>query len=150
MPSRTYEFVQLDVFTRTPLAGNPLAIFTDARGLTRVHNAMDIMAPRGTAVLAVDGGRVSQLGNGGAGGITVYEVDDRGRYAFYYAHLDRYGAFKPGDVIYRGNILGYVGNTGNARTTPPHLHYGVDDPARGAVNPWPLLNPRLPDGSAVP
>jgi murein DD-endopeptidase MepM/ murein hydrolase activator NlpD len=120
--------------------------FNDARGVARVHNALDIMAPRGTPVLAVDGGVVSRLGNGGAGGITVYQVDDRGRYAFYYAHLDRIApGLAEGQVVKRGDILGYVGTTGNAPRNAPHLHfaiYAIED-ARTRwggrpVNPFPL------------
>jgi len=108
----------------------------------RSHKGVDIFATRGTPVLSATDGIVLRVGTNRLGG-QVVNVLGPGRQVHYYAHLDRYGAFKPGDVVYRGNILGYVGNTGNARTTPPHLHYGVYDPARGAVNPWPLLNPRL-------
>jgi murein DD-endopeptidase MepM/ murein hydrolase activator NlpD len=107
----------------------------------RSHKGVDIFATRGTPVLSATGGIVLRVGTNRLGG-QVVNVLGPGRQVHYYAHLDRYGAFKPGDVVYRGNILGYVGNTGNARATPPHLHYGVYDPGRGAVNPWPLLNPR--------
>jgi murein DD-endopeptidase MepM/ murein hydrolase activator NlpD len=120
--------------------------FTDRRGLTRVHNALDIMAPRGTAVLAVDGGTVSRLGNGGAGGITVYQIDDAGRYAFYYAHLDHIApGLTEGQVVKRGDVLGFVGTTGNAPPNAPHLHFAIyeigDDRTRWGgrpVNPFPL------------
>jgi peptidoglycan LD-endopeptidase LytH len=107
----------------------------------RSHKGVDIFATRGTPVLSATDGIVLRVGTNELGG-QVINVLGPGRQVHYYAHLDRYGAFKPGDVVYRGNILGYVGNTGNARATPPHLHYGVYDPGRGAVNPWPLLNPR--------
>jgi murein DD-endopeptidase MepM/ murein hydrolase activator NlpD len=100
--------------------------FTQARGLSRVHNAIDIMAPRGTPVVAADAGTVSQLGNGGAGGITVYEVDEAGRYAYYYAHLDRVAAgLAEGQAVKKGDLLGYVGTTGNAPATAPHLHFAI-------------------------
>jgi peptidoglycan LD-endopeptidase LytH len=119
--------------------------FTDARGATRVHNAMDIMAPRGTAVVAVDAGTVSRLGKGGAGGITVYQIDEAGRYAFYYAHLDRLAAgLAEGQAVRRGDVLGYVGTTGNAPSGAPHLHFaifGVDARTRWGgrpINPHPL------------
>ncbi len=124
--------------------------FTDRRGLARVHNAMDIMAPRGTAVLAVDGGTVSRLGNGGAGGITVYQIDDAGRYAFYYAHLDRLApGLAEGQAVKRGDVIGYVGSTGNAPPNAPHLHFTIFQVGpekkwwRGkAVNPYPYLASR--------
>jgi peptidoglycan LD-endopeptidase LytH len=120
--------------------------FAAARGTSRVHNAMDIMAPRGTPVVAVDAGTVSQLGNGGAGGITVYEVDDAGRYAFYYAHLDRIApGLAAGQTVKRGDLLGYVGTTGNAPANAPHLHFAIyeiaDTHARWGgrpINPFPL------------
>ena len=104
----------------------------------RSHQGVDIFAARGTPVLSATEGIVVRVGTNQLGG-QVVNVLGPGRQVHYYAHLDRYGAFKPGDVVYPGSILGYVGNTGNARTTPPHLHYGIYDPSRGAVNPWPLL-----------
>jgi murein DD-endopeptidase MepM/ murein hydrolase activator NlpD len=120
--------------------------FTDARGATRIHNAMDILAPRGAAVLAVDAGKVSQLGNGGAGGITVYQVDQTGRYGYYYAHLDRLAAgLAEGQEVRRGDVLGYVGTTGNAPASAPHLHFAIFEVKDGRVrwggrpiNPYPL------------
>lgn len=126
-------------------AANPDS-FTDARGVTRVHNAMDIMAPRGTAVVAVDAGTVSRLGNGGAGGITVYQLDEAGRYGFYYAHLDRLAAgLAEGQAVRRGDVLGYVGTTGNAPARAPHLHFAIYEVAGGQtrwggrpINPYPL------------
>jgi peptidoglycan LD-endopeptidase LytH len=120
--------------------------FTDPRGLLRVHNAMDIMAPRGTAVVAVDTGTVSRLGNSGAGGITVYQLDEAGRYGYYYAHLDRLAAgLAEGQAVRRGDVLGYVGTTGNAPASAPHLHFAIYVVADGLtrwggrpVNPYPL------------
>jgi peptidoglycan LD-endopeptidase LytH len=120
--------------------------FTDARGATRFHNAMDIMAARGTAVVAVDAGTVSRLGSGGAGGITVYQLDEAGRYGFYYAHLDRLApGLAEGQAVRRGDVLGYVGTTGNAPASAPHLHFAiyaiVDGRTRWGgrpVNPYPL------------
>ena len=61
------------------------------------------------------------------------------RQMHYYAHLDRFGDFEPGDLVVPGDILGYVGNSDNARGTPPHLHYGIYMPGEGAINPFPLL-----------
>lgn len=120
--------------------------FTDARGATRVHEAMDILAPRGTAVVAVDAGTVSRLGAGGAGGITVYQLDPAGRYAFYYAHLDRLApGLAQGQTVRRGEVLGYVGTTGNAPARTPHLHFAIYEIADGKtrwggrpINPYPL------------
>ena len=127
--------------------------FTDARGATRVHNAMDILAPRGTPVVAVDEGTVSRLGKGGAGGITVYQVDAAGRYGFYYAHLDRIApGLAAGQTIRRGDVLGYVGTTGNAPASTPHLHFAIYEIAEGRsqwggrpINPSPLWKKALAD-----
>jgi len=104
----------------------------------RSHRGVDIFAPRGTAVFSATEGIVIRVGTNELGG-QVVNVLGPGREVHYYAHLDRYGAFKEGDVVLPGEILGYVGNTGNARSTPPHLHYGIYDSERGAVNPWPRL-----------
>ena len=105
----------------------------------RSHQGVDIFAARGTPVLSATEGIVTRVGTNELGG-QVVNVLGPGRQVHYYAHLDRYGSFEAGDYVYPGNILGYVGNTGNAKDTPPHLHYGVYDPVRGAVNPWPLLD----------
>ena len=121
--------------------------FSDSRGGgTRVHHAIDIMAPRGTPVLAVEDGRVIRLHRGGAGGITVYQLDGPGRYGYYYAHLDRYAeGLAEGQQVGRGDVLGYVGSTGNAPPSAPHLHfaiYEVADPKRPwrgrPIDPFPL------------
>ena len=122
--------------------------FTDARGATRVHNAMDIIAARGTAVVAVDSGTVSRVGNSGAGGITVYQLDEAGRYGFYYAHLDRLAAgLAEGQAVRRGDVLGYVGTTGNAPASAPHLHFAIYEVAGGQarwggrpINPYAIWN----------
>lgn len=106
----------------------------------RSHQGVDIFAPRGTPVLSGTEGIVIRVGTNRLGG-QVINILGPGRQVHYYAHLDRYGSFEEGDVVYPGNIIGYVGNTGNAQSTPPHLHYGVYDPIQGAVNPWPLLRP---------
>ena len=109
-----------------------------ARSGGRSHQGVDIFSPRGTPVLSATEGIVIRVGTNTLGGLVI-NVLGPGRQVHYYAHLDRYGAFQEGDVVYPGSILGYVGNTGNARNTPPHLHYGIYDPADGAINPWPLL-----------
>ena len=96
-----------------------------ARG-TRAHNAVDILAPRGTAVLSADDGRVYRLRSNRAGGLTVYAVDTEERFVYYYAHLDRYReGLAEGAALAKGDVLGYVGSTGNARPTEPHLHFQV-------------------------
>ena len=121
--------------------------FEDPRaGGFRVHHALDIMAPRGTPVLAAADGRIVQLHEGGAGGITVYELDTTGRYGYYYAHLDRYAAgLAEGQAVRRGDRLGYVGTTGNAPPGTPHLHFAIYEvadprhPWRGRpIDPYPL------------
>ena len=114
------------------------------------HEALDIMAPRGTPVVAVDGGRVAKLFTSVAGGITVYQFDRDEKYVYYYAHLDRYAAgIAEGKWLERGEVLGYVGSTGNARPDAPHLHFTIfrlgSDKRwwKGkAVNPYPYLEAR--------
>lgn len=90
------------------------------------HEALDIMAPRGTAVVAVDDGTVAKLFNSVAGGITIYQFDPSMTLAYYYAHLDRYApGLEQGGKVKRGQVIGYVGSTGNARAGAPHLHFTV-------------------------
>ena len=91
--------------------------FTQARaGGARRHDAIDILAPKGTPVLAVEDGRIAKLFfSRGGGGITVYQFDPGERYAYYYAHLDRYAdGLKEGQTVRRGQVIGYVGASGNA------------------------------------
>lgn len=100
--------------------------YTQARAGGTTHEALDIMAPRGTPVLAVDDGRVVKLFLSKPGGITLYQFDPGDEYVYYYAHLDRYSdGIKEGDSISRGQIIGYVGSTGNALPDAPHLHFAV-------------------------
>ena len=99
--------------------------YTQARG-SRSHEAIDIMAARGTPVHAVDDGRLVKLFNSVPGGLTAYQFDPEGRLAYYYAHLDRYAdGLKEGMALKRGDLVGYVGSTGNANPAAPHLHYAV-------------------------
>ena len=107
----------------------------------RSHRGVDIFAKRGTPVVSATKGIVLRVGTNELGGQVVNVLGPGGQ-VHYYAHLDRHGSFRPGDEVRPGDVLGYVGDTGNARGTPPHLHYGVYDPGLGAVNPWPLLDPR--------
>ena len=101
--------------------------YTDRRGGgTRGHEALDIMAPRGTPVLAVDDGRIAKLFLSQPGGITIYQFDLSGRFAYYYAHLDGYAAgLAEGQTVRRGQLLGYVGSSGNASPDAPHLHFAI-------------------------
>jgi murein DD-endopeptidase MepM/ murein hydrolase activator NlpD len=117
-------------------------------GGVRRHNAIDIMAPRGSAVLAVQDGRVLKLSSNPKGGITVYATDLEDQFVYYYAHLDRYHArMYNGKPLMRGDTIGYVGTTGNSPANVPHLHFQIMRmPAdkrsfsTGApVNPFPLL-----------
>jgi peptidoglycan LD-endopeptidase LytH len=98
--------------------------FNEARDGGRTHRATDILAPRGTPVLAAIDGEVVQLKQNSAGGLTAYLTDDEHRYIYYYAHLDRYSDELPQVVrIKQGFVIGYVGTTGNAPPNTPHLHF---------------------------
>ena len=98
--------------------------YTSPRSGGREHRALDILAPRGTPVLAADYGRVLRLRTNPAGGITIYEIDAGNRYVYYYAHLDHYAsALTEGKNVAKGEIIGYVGTTGNAPANVPHLHF---------------------------
>jgi murein DD-endopeptidase MepM/ murein hydrolase activator NlpD len=99
--------------------------FNETRGGHR-HEALDILAPRGTPVLAADDGSVVKLFLSKPGGLTVYEFDDSQTYCYYYAHLDRYGpGLKQGTPLRKGDVLGYVGSSGNASPDGPHLHFAI-------------------------
>ena len=99
--------------------------FSDPRG-GRLHEALDIMAPRGTRVVAVDDGEVRKLHSSARGGLAVYQFDRRESYCFVYAHLDRYApGLREGDALRKGSLVGYVGTTGNAPLDVPHLHFAV-------------------------
>ncbi len=100
--------------------------FDEARGGTRRHEALDILAPRNTPVFAVEDGRIARLFLSDAGGITLYQFDPSETYVYYYAHLEKYAdGLKEGDRIKRGQIIGYVGTTGNAPRDTPHLHFAI-------------------------
>jgi len=100
--------------------------YHDARSGGREHEALDILAPRNTPVVAVEDGTIAKLFVSKAGGITVYQFDPGKDYAYYYAHLERYAdGLKEGEHVKRGQILGYVGTTGNAPKNTPHLHFAV-------------------------
>jgi murein DD-endopeptidase MepM/ murein hydrolase activator NlpD len=101
--------------------------FHDARDHTREHEAIDILAPRGTPVVAVEDGTIAKLFFSKAGGNTIYEFDPSQQFCYYYAHLDAYAAgLKDGDRVSRGQTIGYVGTTGNAPKNTPHLHFAIN------------------------
>jgi len=124
--------------------------FDEMRGGVRRHEALDIMAPRGTPVLAADDGVIAKLFRSAAGGITIYQFDGAQQYAYYYAHLDHYReGLREGEAVKRGDLIGYVGSTGNAPESAPHLHFTIFELGpdkkwwRGkAVNPYPYLASR--------
>ena len=145
-----------------PLGANALAIpvagvargtlrdhFDDPRG-ARAHHAIDIPAPRGTAILAADDGKIAKLYVSRAGGITIYQFDPQERWIYYYAHLEGYAPrLAEGKTVRRGEVIGYVGTSGNAPPNVPHLHFGIEKlpPTKEwwkgeAVNPYPLLMQR--------
>ncbi|HVR95206.1 MAG TPA: M23 family metallopeptidase [Thermoanaerobaculia bacterium] len=100
--------------------------FDDARSGGRVHEALDIMAPRDTPVVAVEDGRVAKLFTSAQGGLTIYQFDPSETYSYYYAHLERYAdGLQEGDPVRRGQVLGYVGTSGNAAPDGPHLHFAI-------------------------
>lgn len=108
--------------------------YHQSRSGGRIHMATDILAMRGTPVLAAAPGRIIKLANGGAGGITIYVADASGRYLHYYAHLESYAPnVKEGLAVREGDVIGFVGTTGNAPPNTPHLHYQV---MRSDANYW--------------
>jgi murein DD-endopeptidase MepM/ murein hydrolase activator NlpD len=136
-----------------PVAGiKPVQLsdtYTQARaGGARLHDAIDIMAPEGTPVVAAADGKVEKLFNSqGGGGITIYVRSPDQRWVFYYAHLQGYAAgLAEGQAVRRGQIIGRVGHTGNANAAGPHLHFAINRMQPGEkwyngspINPYPLL-----------
>jgi murein DD-endopeptidase MepM/ murein hydrolase activator NlpD len=123
--------------------------FADARG-NRTHGALDIMAPRGTPVVAAAPGTVEKIFESQAGGHTVYVRTNDARWIHYYAHLDRYAqGLREGMHVAQGQLIGTVGSTGNANPEGPHLHFEIKRMASDekwyqgtGVNPYPLLGGR--------
>ena len=121
--------------------------YDQRRDGTRPHEATDILAPRGTPVLAVDSGTIKKLFTSKPGGLTVYQFDPASVYCYYYAHLDHYAEnLKEGMAVNRGDVIGYVGTTGNAPANTPHLHFAIFKigPQKRwwegtPVNPYPFL-----------
>lgn len=126
--------------------GDLVDTFGDPRDSTRVHRAIDLLAPKGTPVVAVVDGHIIRKHTNMLGGLTVYQVGPDSAWVFYYAHLDRYAdGLRAGQAVAQGDTLGYVGETGNAPV--PHLHFAVWKARPGsrrlwggrAINPYGLL-----------
>jgi murein DD-endopeptidase MepM/ murein hydrolase activator NlpD len=121
--------------------------FNDTRDGSRKHEAVDIIAARGTAVVAVDDGVVKKLFLSKPGGITIYQFDPTEQYCYYYAHLNGYAAgIREGMRVERGQVIGYVGSTGNADPNGPHLHFAISllGPEKQwwkgtPIDPYPIL-----------
>jgi murein DD-endopeptidase MepM/ murein hydrolase activator NlpD len=128
-------------------ADMPRDTFAEIRANGKPHEATDIMARRGTPVLAIGDGTVTKLFYSRFGGNTVYEFDPPQIYCYYYAHLDRYASgTREGMSVHKGDVLGYVGSTGDASPDAPHLHLAIFrlGPEKlwwvgTAINPYPLL-----------
>jgi murein DD-endopeptidase MepM/ murein hydrolase activator NlpD len=111
------------------------------RGTDRLHEGQDIFAPKGTPIISATTGYVYKIGENNLGGQTVSVIGAGGR-VYYYAHLASYApGIAVGDPVTTKTVLGYVGTTGNAQGTPPHLHFGVYT-SSGAINPLPLIMDR--------
>src|SRR5260370_9917362 len=120
--------------------------FEQSRSGGRAHHALDIMARRCTPVLAGGDGTIRKLFTSNAGGLTIYEFDTREERVYYYAHLDGYANITEGMPVHRGEVIGYVGTTGNAPANAPHLHFAIEilTPAKRwgggtPINPYPIL-----------
>lgn len=121
--------------------------FSDPRPGRKMHEALDIPAKRGTPIRAATDGAIVRLTSASKGGISIYEIDAEGEYCYVYAHLDRYANhLKTGLRVKRGDIIGYVGSTGDAPASSPHLHFAIlrirpgEELLDGApVDPYPLF-----------
>ena len=142
--------LQIPVLNIRP--GDLTDTFTDSRGGgERLHEAIDIMAPKGTSVVAAAPGQVERLFKSAAGGNTIYVRSTDGETIYYYAHLDEYAdGLKEGQRVRRGQRLGTVGSSGNASEDAPHLHFAIMQTTKDAewwepansLNPYPLLSAR--------
>jgi murein DD-endopeptidase MepM/ murein hydrolase activator NlpD len=121
--------------------------FDQGRSNGQPHEAIDLLAPRGTPILAVTEGVLQKLFLSKPGGITIYEFDPQGTYCYYYAHLERYAeGLHEGMPVSQGEVIGYVGTSGNAPPSTPHLHFAIFrlGPEKHwwqgtAINPYPAL-----------
>ena len=119
--------------------------FDEERGNDRRHEAIDIIAELNTPVLAAENGTIARLENNVRGGLSIYQFDPTGRYVYYYAHLAGYArGLEEGSRVSRGEVIGRVGESGNAQT--PHLHFAISRVSAGAswwsgqaINPYPIL-----------
>jgi len=137
-PKGDYEGIPL-----TPAARKIADTWHAPRSGGRMHEGQDIFAPKGTKILSATNGYVYKIGENNLGGQTVSVISSGGR-IYYYAHLDEYApGLKVGDPVTTRTLLGFVGTTGNAQGTPPHLHFGVYTFGFGdAINPLPLITDR--------
>ena len=141
--SGSHVIIPVDGVTANRLKSN----FYEARGGFRVHHAIDILAPRSTPVLAAVDGTIRKLFVSRAGGITIYEFDRAEQKVYYYAHLERYAnTLHEGMSVAQGDVIGYVGTTGNAPPNTPHLHFAISilTPSKEwwkgePIDPYPLL-----------
>jgi peptidoglycan LD-endopeptidase LytH len=134
-----------------PIAGLKVSeirdTFDEGRANGKPHEATDILAPRGTPVLAIQDGSIRKLFLSVPGGLTIYEVDPEQIYCYYYAHLDRYAeGLREAMQVKRGQVIGYVGASGNAPVNTPHLHLAIFKLGpekywwQGVpINPYPIL-----------
>ena len=121
--------------------------YDQGRANGKPHEATDILAPRGTPVVAIVDGTIQKLFTSVPGGLTIYEFDAHDVYCYYYAHLDHYAeGLREGMQVKRGTVIGYVGTTGNAPANTPHLHlaiFKVGPEKRWwqgePINPYPIL-----------
>ncbi len=133
LPSSTGLLIPVDGVQRAALRDS-----FAAKRKGHIHAAIDILAPRGTPVRSATDGTVTRLRVSGLGGLTVYIHDDAG-VEYYYAHLDHYDAFlHEGMRVHRGEVIAYVGTSGNAPPQTPHLHFAIEQDG-SAVDPYPLL-----------
>ena len=143
----TAKWQQVSLLQQEPPAENSLPNPVPGQGLTdtwgaarsqgRTHEGIDIFAARGTPIQSTTPGIVSKVGNNNLGGRVVVVVGPGGA-GHYYAHLEDYADIAPNDWVEAGDVIGYVGDSGNAKGTPPHLHYGIYING-SAVNPYPLI-----------
>jgi len=150
-PPVTTEVHAFDRHLSMPLANVRQAdlrdTFNEGRGGAGPHEATDIMAPRDTPVLAVEDGVIKKLFLSKPGGLTFYQFDPSQQFCYYYAHLNGYAkGLTEGMAVARGQVIGYVGSTGNASPLSPHLHFGITvlGPEKRwyggtAIDPYPFL-----------
>jgi len=124
-PVRDLQARHLDIPVRGVTPSALVDSFNDARTGGH-HEAIDILAPRNTPVVAVEDGVIARLFQSKAGGTTIYQFDPTSTFTYYYAHLERYAdQLHEGQAVHRGDIIGYVGTTGNAPANTPHLHFAI-------------------------